>query len=285
MVGFLLPFFRALRAALSGAVALFALGCTTLPGVHTWAVFYGAKATDAALQTPDLLVLEPDQPWNPALLRRTGQLVLAYLSLGEVNESRAYFQKLDPSALLGKNPHWPGAMTVDPGNASWRSEVLDKLAPSMLQQGYDGFFLDTLDVGAELERQGHPGALKAMAGLVNELKARYPQAVIVANGGLDLLPDAAHALSALAVESVVTNYDFNAQRYLRRAPEQAQARIAQLQGIQRQYGLSILTIEYVSPQTPGEGDAIALSILQAGFVPFVSDIGLNTLKAPVSNAN
>lgn len=249
-----------------------------LAGVHSWAVFYGARAPAAALARPDLLVLEPDQPWHPADWRRPGEHVLAYLSLGEVNESRPYFATLkQDGALLGRNPNWPGAMTVDPRAAAWRNLLLDHVAPGILAKGYDGFFLDTLDVGADLERRGQPGALAAMAGLVNALKARYPQALLVANGGLDLLPQSAPALAGLAVESVVTNYDFAHKRYLRRSPAEAQARLAQLQAVQRDYRLPIFTIEYVDPQDASARAAIAAQIRKAGLVPYVADIGLGTL--------
>ncbi|HEY9722246.1 MAG TPA: endo alpha-1,4 polygalactosaminidase [Oscillatoriaceae cyanobacterium] len=260
---------------------LLGLGATIGPlaGVHSWAVFYGANAPIQALRAPDLLVLEPDQPWRVADFRRPGQIVVAYLSLGEVNESRPYFATLahDSGALLGKNPNWPGAVTVDPRSAAWRALVLDRLAPEILAKGYDGFFLDTLDVGADLERHGQTGTRAAMASFVNALKARYPQAILVANGGLELLPDAAPALSGLAVESVLTNYDFANRRYLRRSPEAIQTRVAQLQGVRRDYRLPIFTLEYVDPADSAARAAIAEQVRDAGLVPFVSDIGLTML--------
>jgi uncharacterized protein (TIGR01370 family) len=276
-----------LRRALGFVGALAAsvsLGASPAPaprltGIDSWAAFYGAKAAPEALKGPDLLVLEPDHSWNPTTFRRPGQQILAYLSLGEVHKTRPYYPALvKAKALAGANPNWPDAMRLDPRSEAWRKLVLGAIAPDLIKRGYDGFFLDTLDVGAYLERERqYPGATVAMARLVSDLHARFPQALIVANGGLDLLPYAAGALSGVAVESVFTDYDFAGKQYRMRSPDGARARAKWLTETVKPYGLPLLVLEYVSPEELNSRKGVAGEVKAAGFVPFVSDIGLERL--------
>lgn len=271
----------AIARPLLGLAAWLGLGgpsqAVPLEGVADWAVFYGDAAPAAQLARPDLLVLEPDHPWNPRTLRREGQRVLAYLSLGEVHKTRAYFAELaaTPGAIALKNPNWPDAHMIDPRSRAWRSMVLERVAPAILAKGYDGFFLDTLDVAAYLENEHQrPGARDAMVSLLRDLHARFPEAYLVANGGHALLPDAAPALSALATESVFTAYQFEPAAYRWREPAAAAQRATELQALKARYRLPVLVIEYVDPKNRDMARSAVDKVHAAGFVPFVSDIGL-----------
>ncbi len=247
---------------------------------RSWAAVYGKHAATAALAQPDWLVLEPDHGWRLATFKRPGQRVLAYLSLGEVHESRDYFQALaaNRGALLGRNPHWPGAWRVNPEHTVWRDMLVERLVGSFLAMGYDGLFLDTLDAAEELERsKALPGARQAMIDLVALIHARYPQARIVANGGLALVPAIVPCLSAFAVESIVTDYDFERKAYRWRQASEARSRVAEFQALQHQYGLPVLVLEY-RPAGDRVGRVRATTAMRAaGFVPFVSGIDLDQL--------
>lgn len=268
--------------ALLAAAAALAMGTppTRLPPIGSWALFYGAKAPREALAAPDLLVLEPGHPWDPNALRRPGQTILAYLSLGEVHSTRPYYRTLAgaPGTLLDANPDWEGAHRIDPRSSAWRALLIGQIAPAIRKAGYDGFFLDTVDVGPYLEREkGLEGASAAMAELIADLRALEPEMRLVMNGGLDLLPGIAKAVDAVATESVFTDYDFSRKAYRPRDAAGAQARKARLDEVRRTTGLTVLVIEYVEPEDAASRDATAKQVRDAGFVPFVTDIGLETL--------
>lgn len=248
--------------------------------VQDWALYYGHGAPEASLQAPDLLVLEPDHPWGAMAWRRPGQRVVAYLSLGEVHDGRAYAKEVARlGAVVEPNKDWPGAKRVDPRHEGWQRLVLQELAPAILAKGFDGLFLDTLDVGGYLERERQkPGARLAMAKLIQGLHARFPEALLIANGGFDLLPEAGPALSAIAVESVATAFQFSPQRrYAMREAAQADARASELGHQAKGAGLPLLVIEYVDPKDLVGRAAIAQKVRAWGFVPFVTDIGLERL--------
>lgn len=248
--------------------------------IRSWALYYGHGAPEAALAEPDLLVLEPDQPWGAMAWRRPGQKVVGYLSLGEVHDGRAYAKRVAAlGAVVEANRDWAGAKRVDPRHPEWVRMVVEELATGILAKGYDGLFLDTLDVGGYLERErGKAGARLAMAQLVQKLHQRHPQALLIANGGLDLLPEAGPSLSALAVESVATAYQFTPQRrYAWRPEAEAEARAAELGAQAKAAGLPLLVIEYVDPKDLLGRAKAAQQVRGWGFVPFVTDIGLERL--------
>ncbi|MNX32285.1 hypothetical protein D3C86_624910 [compost metagenome] len=250
-----------------------------LAEIQSWAVFYGAEAPVETLRTPDLLVLEPDHPWNPTTLRRPGQKILAYLSLGEVHKTRAYFPELQRAkgTLVGPNPNWPDAQMVDPRSPAWRRLVLDRLAPEILAKGYDGFFFDTLDTADHLDRLGkHPGARSAMAQLIKDLRKKYPEILLLPNGGLPLMDEAGGAFSALTTESVFTDYQFQPPTYRLRDPQGAEVRRAEISRRAEALGVRVLVIEYAD--TPEMRAVAWRNATEAGFVPFVSDIGLTRIE-------
>ncbi|MBC7541848.1 MAG: endo alpha-1,4 polygalactosaminidase [Candidatus Sericytochromatia bacterium] len=252
----------------------------TLTQADSWAVYYGDQEPPAALQGPDVLVLEPDHAWRVSALRRPGQTVLAYLSLGEVHTTRSYAPILTatPGAIAGRNPDWPDALTVDPRSPDWRRLVIDEVAARILAKGYDGFFLDTIDAAEALEQKGkHPGAAAAMVELIKALKQRYPQALLVANGGHSLLSRLAPSLAGLATESVFTDYQFKGRHYRWRPEADAQRQQALWAKAKATYGLPVLVIEYVDPHNAPMRAAAADQVRAAGFIPYVADIGLTAL--------
>jgi uncharacterized protein (TIGR01370 family) len=264
-----------LTAGLTAALFPTPAPAEPLTGVTSWAAYYGSDAPTSSLAWPDLLVLEPDHPWQLSSFRRPGQRVLAYLSMGEVHKTRPYFVRLNNAkALLGKNPDWPDAQRVDPAAPAWRKLLLETLAPELLARGYDGFFLDTLDAAGELERtKKRPGARKAMTSLVQALHDRFPKATIVANGGMELLPEIAPAIAGMAVESIFTAYQFKPAKYAWRAEPEAQARKLELQALSARYHFPILGLEYADE--PAMRAKAHQLLVDAGFVPSVAEIGLN----------
>lgn len=250
-----------------------------LGAAHSWAAFYGADAPPDRLSVPDVLVLEPDHAWQPSRFRRPGQKVLAYLSLGEVNRSRPYFAALAarPGTLERPNPRWPGAVTVDPRSLAWWGLVLEKLVPAILARGYDGLFLDTLDAAGSLDVPAQAATAGAMADLVRAIRERYPRVVMVSNGGLGLLAHTAPALDAVAVESVFTDYQFQPPAYRLRDDTAARARVAQVRARVQPYRLPVFVLEYLPPGGGPGQQAVEHAARAAGWIPFISQIGLDAL--------
>ena len=251
-----------------------------LAGVRTWAVYYGA-APDAAdtLARFDLVVLEPNGHPPLAAVKRHGSLVLMYVSLGEVNTHHPAFAPIAGEPwVLAANPSWPDARLLDVRASGYERWLLERVVPPALAGSVNGLFLDTADSALELERvdpKRYAGMARALERVLTELKRRHPRALLLLNSGLPLAERLPRVVDAVAMESVWTDYDFQARAYRVRPAEDAESRAQRLARITA-LGLPVFTLEYVGdggdPAWPAE---LIRRARGRGFVPYVSTIGLD----------
>ncbi len=250
----------------------------------TVAFYYGEAPPLADLQAFDIAVVEPDHVPDPRRYARApadgGHELFAYVSLGEVLSSRAYYRGLPAAALRADNPAW-GGKVIDQTAPGWREFFLLQVIAPLWEKGWRGFFIDTLDsyqlfAKTDAERAAQ---VQALTGTLQELKRRYPQARLMLNRGFELLPALAPITYAVAAESLYRGYD-GGQRY-RPVPEQDRAWLqAQLQTVREQYHLPVIVIDYVDPNQPQARDiarATADRIRAQGFIPWVADGELRSI--------
>jgi hypothetical protein len=250
-----------------------------LGSILTWAVYYGAvpEAADD-LARFDLVVIDPVRhPPLPAV-KRLGALVLAYASLGEVNVNHpAYGGIADAPWVLDANPNWPEARRLDPRPEPYERWLLERVIAPALDGPVHGLFLDTADTALALEEDAparYAGMKAALERTLRLVRERHPRAVIVLNAGLPLAARVGPVIDGIALESVWTDYDFGAKRYLRRDPSAAEARAAELAAVARG-GVRALTLEYTDPDdTAWTADVLRRSRAR-GFVPYVATIALD----------
>ena len=95
-----------------------------------------------------MIVVEPED-YNAgeiALLRKDAK-VLAYLSVGSVSDERSYYKELEPFTLK-KLDDWPHERYLDLRYPHVR-EWLQKRARELKRMGFDGFWLDNIDIYEE----------------------------------------------------------------------------------------------------------------------------------------
>lgn len=80
------------------------------------------------------------------------RLVLAYMSIGEAEDYRYYWQSSwsssPPSWLKGENPDWPGNYLVEYWDVQWQQIIFgsaDSYLGRILNCGFDGVYLDKID--------------------------------------------------------------------------------------------------------------------------------------------
>lgn len=162
-------------------------------------VYFGKRGLDT-LERFERVVLQPAHYSSEELgrLREAGTRPLAYLSLGEDTGAEAPWQRPE------RNPEW-GGRYVEVGHPGWRRYVLARAAEA-LQQGFTGFFLDTLDL--PLGRPEDPPALLA---LVAELRALVDEhgagGYLIANRGFALHRELAEHVDAFLFETFSTTWE------------------------------------------------------------------------------
>jgi cysteinyl-tRNA synthetase len=179
------------------------------------------------------------EAWTPADLKsiragKIGRKVIAYLSIGEAEDYRPYWQsawdankdgKPDanaPAFLLGENPDWEGNYQVKYWHAGWQKLILAAVDRAMAQ-GFDGLYLDIVDGFETFEQDGknyiddraNPETKQSyrrdMVDWVKTIAARAratnESAIIIPQNGAQLLANAdfVSAVDGIGVEDLFSN--------------------------------------------------------------------------------
>lgn len=264
--------------------ALWALGCALLlaPATATaaapasWrslAFFYGPDIPWETLGGFDAVVVEPDHVdaagWTHRLNPATQ--VLAYVALGEVQPSRAYFGDLPPAWLVGENRGW-GSRVVDQAAPGWPAFWVDRVIGPLWARGFRHFFLDTLDSYQLVARTPEARAAQE-AGMVRALrllKQRYPQARLVFNRGFEILPELHGEASALVVESLHQGWNAERQAYQPVPEADRQWLLPHLRRARDEWRMPVVVIDYAPPEARAQARELARRIQADGFIPYVS---------------
>ncbi len=178
-----------------------------------------------------------DTPWEQADLDtirsgKAGRKVVAYLSIGEAEDYRPYWQSewvsngkrtaTAPVWLGIENPDWKRNYQVKYWNAEWQKLMLAAIDDAMAH-GFDGVYLDIVD-GFETYEQGADGYLddrinpetkqtyrRDMVDWVKAIaahaRAKNPAALVIPQNGSQLVADKnfVEVISAQGIEDLFTN--------------------------------------------------------------------------------
>lgn len=267
-------------------LVLLALACAPLGAAATPAVafHYGAEPPWDELRAFDWVVLEPEHATTADLQQLTGSQVYAYVSVGEADPGRAWLKKLPAEWVLGSNPAW-GSLVLDQSQPDWPAFFADNVIAPLWEQGFRGFFLDTLD-SYQLHAEDDQARARQEGGLVQlirTLKTRYPDAKLFFNRGFEILPQVHTLATAVAAESLFAGWDPVAGNYRAVAEQERAWLLNQLKKVRRDYKLPVVIIDYLPPGRRQEARDVAEKIRAQGFIPWVADhdhtlLGVGTIE-------
>ena len=203
-------------------------------------ICYG-KVNPDLIQGYKYVILESEQfsAFDIKLIKENNEIVLGYISMGEVSPSRYYYDKLKLS-VLGKNKLWD-SYYLDPRLEITKSTLLDFVA-KIKGKGFDGLFLDTVDTYAKWGPYANLGS--EMVAILKLIKEKHPDLHLMQNAGLSLVPSASKYINSLAIESIVTNYSFEGKKYRMRNKTESDELMKELKGLNESYSLPVVLIEY-----------------------------------------
>jgi uncharacterized protein (TIGR01370 family) len=115
-----------------------------------WIVYYGDKLKIDDVRDVDWAIV--DQDIDPKSLKNGRTKFIAYVSVGEAEDYRDYWAKVAGSRMLvEKNANWKGAHLVDIRSQEWRNILIGHTLKKVVDKGFDGVFLDTIDTAIYLE--------------------------------------------------------------------------------------------------------------------------------------
>ena len=114
--------------------------------------------------------------------------------------------------------------------------------------------LDTLDTPPYLEQLDparYQGMREAAVGLVNIIRARWPEMTLIINRGYALLPELINAIDAVIAESLLTSTDPRTGGFVWLDPRQVEAQLEFLGFAARRHPpMPILSLDYWDPNDP-----------------------------------
>ena len=214
-----------------------------------------------------------------AALRARGVTVLGYLSVGTIEKWRSWYPKLK-RFRLNAWADWKDEWFADVSRPRLRRLIEGEIAPQLLGKGFDGLFLDNVDM---VETRNHAAQRDGMRELVNALAAlaHGDGRLLFAQNGAEILEELEllDALDGWNREDVTWTYDFDRRRYVHQSLGETRAALAELRAMATR-GLVTTTADYTRA---GDADAEAESVsnaCSAGAVPYVGDIGLTARRLP-----
>ena len=132
-----------------------------------------------------IIVLEPDDYTADKVkaVKAKGYKVLAYLSVGTIEKERSWYEKYKKYKLkrLGD---WPNEYYIDVRKSAWRDFLVDR-AKKLKAKGFDGWWLDNIDVYSEYKSKAMSTAIGAVF-----LKLKGMKGYVMINGGSEWVDDA-----------------------------------------------------------------------------------------------
>lgn len=173
------------------------------PALAPWVSCYGSAKDmgelDKVAQTFRIINVDVDPDIGNFTKAQITQLknsgrnrVISYLNVGSTETFRSYWKKVpagfvaagaNKAAHVGAYGGYPDETWMDLGNADYQKLLLDYVAPRLVEQGIDGFFMDNFEI-VEHEPNEKNGACSAscrQGGLdfVRKLREKYPNLLIV----------------------------------------------------------------------------------------------------------
>jgi uncharacterized protein (TIGR01370 family) len=234
-----------------------------------------ADAEVARLAPYDLVIVDGEltPPTRVAQLRAAGAVVLGYLSVGTIEPYRSWYRMLKPFRLADRFEEFDEDYARVSAKG-FRRAVSNRIAPKLLGKGFDGLFLDNVDMV-----EGHPKQRKGMRKLVRRLASLVHgrSGLLFAQNGERSIGPLLPVLDGWNREDVTWTYSFKRRRYVHVPAADIAAAQAALTRISAA-GLLVTSSDYTAGDAAAEQEAVA-NACAAGAVPFVSDIALRRLPA------
>lgn len=235
--------------------------------------------------------LDPDvgnfTPEQIAQLKNGGRnRVISYLNVGSTETFRSYWAKVpagfvaakdNKAAQVGAYDGSPDETWMDVGNADYQKLIVDYVAPRLVAQGADGFFLDNLEIveHGPNDKNGacSPRCRQGGLDLVRQLREKYPNLLIVmqnATGDITRLGETGGVAYASLLDGIS-----HEEVYAPKTDEEAEKELLKWKALDLKPGKRqfwIATEDYVGQASKVEKARKVYEKSRAnGFSPYVAD--------------
>jgi cysteinyl-tRNA synthetase, unknown class len=214
------------------------------------------------------------------------RLILAYLSIGEAESYRYYWQEVwsrnRPEWMEPENPDWPGNYRVQYWHPEWQRILFggpNAYLDRVLDAGFDGVYLDGVDKFEQWKRR-RPTAMADMIELVAAIAAHARGArkdfLIVPQNGDGLLgqPRFLRVIDGFAREDLLYGENDPEARNSRRSIADSVKRLRPLVAA----GVPVFVVEYAT--NPDLAASMLRELRELGYIGYIARRDLKSLSPP-----
>ena len=227
-----------------------------------------------------------DTAWTPSDLNQVkseGKYVVSYISIGEAENYRFYWNSdwvsNPPSWLGAENPDWPGNFKVKFWEQGWQV-IIYKYLDIIINQGFDGVYLDIIDAYQYYQNLGFSNADTLMMDFVHNISI-YTRSktnnnfLIIPQNGEDLLSNSSYRsfISGIGIEDMY--YANNGTPSDQSSIDYKEALLSSLVNENK----LVLTVDYVNDTI--EQQNVYSQARSKGFIPYTTDLALDQLTPPL----
>jgi Predicted extracellular endo alpha-1,4 polygalactosaminidase or related polysaccharide hydrolase len=259
-----------------------------LSSIQTYANSYTSYTEEdlATLKRFDAVMVEPyEMPASyVAELKGAGTAVIAYISIGEADEGRRYWNTWEPTErapdlptiprtlldarnplFLGPDPEWPGSYFVDASDETWQTILVEEEIPYVLALGgdrYDGLVMDVIDVVDEYDGWPREEEMReGMIALIRKIRQKYPHLLLIPNRGFGIAEAMGPYVDGIKFEELTFRFDEDGNgRYIAQVNvagiHDNQEEIDAAVSMARRYNLPIFVLDHVETRPPDRTSAL-----------------------------
>ncbi|MBS0244023.1 MAG: endo alpha-1,4 polygalactosaminidase, partial [Proteobacteria bacterium] len=280
-----------------------------ISAVASWGYqLHSLSLADAAASPFDLLVVDATKGiGSDGAFRRedvarlkskpdgSKRLVVSYLSVGEAEDYRPdyfspeYMSEDAPDWLGKENPAWKGNRLIAWCSPGWQATILgdedgrsvyNSIEPSplyrLIELGFDGIYLDRVDVYGEVEKQcpeGARGMVKFIARLAAHARKRAPGFLVILQNAEELVQHQVmlDTIDAIAKEDLFYGSDYSQKPNGTDTINEALGHLRKVKAS----GRPVFVVDYLLGST-AKVDFLR-RVRQEGFVPYVGPRDLGQL--------
>jgi endo-alpha-1,4-polygalactosaminidase (GH114 family) len=241
----------------------------------------GPGAVGDRLERFDVVVIDGEDatPAEVAELHGRDVAVLAYLSVGTIEKWRGWFHRVKRFRLKAWQD-WKDEWFADVSKPRLRRILARRVAPRILAKGFDGLFLDNVDMIEPRRHRPQRAGMRKLVRSLAHLTHGKGDLLFAQNGFWGLRRFGIREfLDGWNREDVTTRYDFDRRRYGRAPRRHRRAAMNELARM-RELGLFTTAADYT--KRPGGRlfeDSIA-NACSVGALPYVSNLGLTARRLP-----
>lgn len=251
-------------------------GPAGLEHVRSFAVVY-THAVRSQLEPFDLLILESEAFAKEEImaLRKKNKIVLSYLNVGEWETYRQYKKQIPSRWLIGKNLRWRDHFFINPGEKGWRDMLIQTIIPKLLQQGFQGFLFDSVDLASPAR---FPQYKDEMIGLIKSIRSAFPQIYIVLNNGDFLMDQLADHIQGLLFEEVFSQVTKENQVIIRPVLKRL-AILSHLEKMKTKWRIPVFFVDYIPQETSLPLKTIRDVYKERELIPYITDVYAQKIHA------